>query len=152
MAAARSTEHEEKPMVACLTFRRIVDVPFETCVTRLDSWQQAGHGGEARFGGSLLCGPAGRDPGPAAYRVQVRLARGALRPLLRMRIDVDRWTASSTALELIPAGHVRPTAAYFRAGHLLLDSLTRQLLQPTPPAQARDTASRPPAPAGAGRR
>lgn len=49
-----------------------------------------------------------------------------------MRIDVDRWSSSSTALELIRAGHVRATAAYFRAGHLLLDSLTRRLLQPSP--------------------
>jgi hypothetical protein len=133
------------------SFRRIVDVSFETCVTELDSWQQAEQGGEVRFGDSLLCGPAERDPGSATYRIQVRLARGALRPLLRMRIDIDRWSSSSTALELIPGGHVRPTTAYFRAGHLLLDSLTRHLLQPSPPAQVRDTASRPPAPVGAGR-
>ena len=122
------------------SFRRIVDVPFETCVTELDSWQQAEQGGEVRFGDSLLCGSAERDPGSATYRIQVRLARGALRPLLRMRIDIDRWSSSSTALELIPAGHVRPTAAYFRAGHLLLDSLTRHLLQPSLLAQVRDTA------------
>ena len=44
------------------SFRRIVDVPFETCVTELDSWQQAEQGGEVRFGDSLLCGPAERDP------------------------------------------------------------------------------------------
>jgi len=138
-------------MVGPGSFRRIVDVPFETCVTELDSWQQAEQGGEVRFGDSLLCGPAERDPGSATYRIQVRLARGALRPLLRMRIDIDRWSSASTALELIPAGHVRPTAAYFRAGHLLLDSLIRQL-QPSPPAQVRDTASRPPAPVSAGRR
>jgi len=134
------------------SFRRIVDVAFETCVTRLDSWQQAGQGGDVRFGDSLLCGPAERDPGSATYRLQVRLARGALRPLLRIRIDVDRWSSSSTALELIPAGRVRLTAAYFRAGHLLLDALTRRLLQPSPAAQVRDTASQPPAPAGTGRR
>jgi hypothetical protein len=133
------------------SFQRIVDVPFETCVTEMDSWQQAEQGGEVRFGASLLCGPAERDPGSGTYRIQVRLARGALRPLLRMRMDVDRWSSSSTALELIPAGGVRPTAAYFRAGHLLLDSLTRRLLQPSPPAQARDTASQPAAPVGAGR-
>jgi hypothetical protein len=126
------------------SFRRIVDVPFETCVTELDSWQQAEHGGDVRFGAGLLCGPAERDPGSATYRIQVRLAHGVLRPPLRMRLDIDRWSASSTALELIPARRVRVTAAYFRAGHRLLDSLTRQLLQPSPPAQARDTASRPP--------
>jgi hypothetical protein len=133
------------------SFRRIVDVPFETCVAALGSWQQTEQGGEVRFGDSLLCGPVERDPGSATCRIQVRLARGALRPLLRMRVDIDRWSSSSTAVELIPGGRVRLTAAYFRAGHLLLDSLTRYLLQPLPPAQARDTASQPPVPVGAGR-
>ena len=42
-----------------------------------------------------------------------------------MRLDIDRWSSSSTAVELIPCGRVRPTAAYFPAGHLLLDALTR---------------------------
>jgi len=111
----------------------------------------AHQGGEVRLGESLLCGPAGRDPGSATCRIGVRLARGALRPLLRMRADIDRWSSSSTAVELIPDGRVRPTAACFRAGHLLLDSLTRHLLQPLPPAQARDTASQPRVPVGAGR-
>jgi len=133
------------------SFRRIVDVPFETCVAALDSWQQSEQDGEVRFGESLLCGPAERDPGSATRRIQVRLARGALRPLLHMRLDIDRWSSSSTAVELIPCGRVRPTAAYFRAGHLLLNSLTRRLLQPLPPAQARDAASQPRAPVGAGR-
>jgi hypothetical protein len=133
------------------SFRRIVDVPFETCVAALDSGQPAEHGGEVRFGDSLLCGPAERDPGSATCRIEVLLARGALRPPLRMRVDIDRWSSSSTAVELIPCGRVRPTAAYLRAGHLLLDSLTRHLLQPLPPAQARDTASQPRVPVGAGR-
>ena len=35
--------------------------------------------------------------------------------------------ARPTALELIPCGRVRATASYFRAGHLLLDSLTHSL-------------------------
>jgi hypothetical protein len=134
------------------SFRRIVDVPFETCVAALDSWQRTAQGGEVRLGDSLLCGPAERDPGSATCRIQLRLARGAWRPLLRMRLDIDRWSSSSTAVELIPCGRVRPTAAYFRAGHRLLDSLTGHLLQPLPAAQARDTASQPRVPAGAGRR
>ena len=132
------------------SFRRVVDVPFETCVAALDSWRTA-QGGEVRFGNSLLCGPVERDPGSATCRIQVRLARGTLRPLLRMRLDIDRWSSSSTAVELIPGGRVRPTAAYFRAGHLLLDSLTGYLLHPLPAAQARDTASQPLVPAGTGR-
>jgi hypothetical protein len=44
-----------------------------------------------------------------------------------MRLEIDRWSATSTAVELIPCGLVRPTAAYFEAGHLFLDSLTRSL-------------------------
>jgi len=52
------------------------------------------------------------------------LARGALRRPLRMRLDIDRWSATSTALTLIPCQRVRPGDAYFRAGRALLDSLT----------------------------
>ena len=125
-----------------LVFRRIMDVPFETYVAALDGWQRTGHG-ELRVGESLLCGPAGHDHEAGTLRIQVRLARGSLRPLLRMRLDIDRWSASSTVVELIPCGRVRPTAAYFRAGHLLLDSLTRSLLQYLPAADARDTAGQP---------
>jgi len=44
-----------------------------------------------------------------------------------MRLDIDSWSPSSTALELIPGRLVRPTEDYFRAGRLLLDSLTRAL-------------------------
>jgi hypothetical protein len=58
-----------------------------------------------------------------------------------MRLDIDRWSSSSTALELIPRGRVRPTAAYFRAGHLLLGSLTHSLLQHLLPAHASGTES-----------
>jgi hypothetical protein len=139
------------PARGWLSFRRIIDVPFETCVTALDSGQHTGQGGGLRFGGGLLRGPIEHDRGSGTYRIQVRLARGPLRPLLRMRLDIDRWSASSTALELIPCGRVRPTAAYFRAGHLLLDSLTRSLPRHVAPAPVRDTAAQPHAPIGSGR-
>ena len=45
-----------------------------------------------------------------------------------MRLTIDRWSgpAARTALGLIPSTRVRPAAAYFRAGHLLLDALTRR--------------------------
>ena len=125
-----------------LSFRRIVDVPFQTCVAALDSWQRTGHG-ELRVGESLLRGPVERDRETGTHRIQVRLARGPLRSL-RMRLDIDPWSASCTAVELIPCGRVRPTAAYFRAGHLLLDLLTPSLLQHQRAADARDTASQPP--------
>ena len=120
-----------KPVPGWLSFRRIADVPFQTCVATLDRWQRTGHGGELRAGPSLLRGPIEYDSATGTCRIQVRLARGPLRPYQRMRLDIDRWS-SSTALELIPCGRVRPTAAYFRAGHLFLDSLIRSL----PPSRA----------------
>jgi hypothetical protein len=133
------------------SFRRIVDVPFETCVAALDSWQLTGQGGDLRVGGSVLRGPVEHNGDSGTCRIQVCLARGPLRPMLPMRLDIDRWSSSSTAVELIPEGRVRPTAAYFRAGHLLLDALARSLPQHVPAARARDTASPPHAPIGSGR-
>jgi hypothetical protein len=114
-----------------LSFRRIVDVPFETCVAALDNWPRTGHG-ELRIGASLVHGPVEHDRATGTRQIQVRLPQGPLRPLLPMRLVIDRWSGSSTAVELIPCGRVRPTAAYFRAGHLLLDLLTRSLLQYLP--------------------
>jgi hypothetical protein len=125
-----------------LSFPRIIDVPFEICVAALESWQRTGQGGELQIGQSLLRWPVehGRDRG--ACRVEVGLARGPLRPPVRMRLDIDRWSASSarTTLELIPCQRVWPTAAYFRSGHLLLDSLTQSLRQHRP-AQPRGCAA-----------
>ena len=108
---------------------RVVDVPFETCVAAFDSWLPTMNGGELRIGGSRLLGPMEHDRELGTRRIQVRLARGAMYPTLRMRLEIDRWSSSSTALELIPDRLVRPTADYFRAGRLLLDSLTRSLPQ-----------------------
>ena len=126
------------------SFRRIVDVPFQTCVAALDLGQRTRQGGGLRFGDSLLRGPVEHDRGSGTCRIQVHLARGPLRPRRRMRLEIDRWFASSTALELIPCGRVRATAAYFRAGHFLLDSLTRYLLQPSSlPRLGQDTPSQP---------
>jgi hypothetical protein len=117
------------PELESLSFRRIVDVPFETCVAALDSWLRTRHGGELRFGRSQLLGPMEHDRDLGTRRIQVRLARGPLYPMLRMRLEIDRWSSSSTALELIPCRLVRPTADYFRAGRLLLDSLICSLPQ-----------------------
>jgi hypothetical protein len=117
-----------------LSFPRIIDVPFEICVATLESWQRAAQDGELRIGQSLLRWPVEHDREYGTCRIEVGLGRGPLRPPLRMRLEIDRWSTSSsrTALELIPRQLVRPTAAYFRSGHLLLDSLTRSLLQHRP--------------------
>jgi hypothetical protein len=117
------------PVPGSLSFWRIVDVPFATCVAALDSWLRTRHGGELRFGGSQVLGPMEHDHDLGTRRIQVRLARGPLYPPLRMRLEIDRWSSSSTALELIPGKLVRPTADYFQAGRLVLDSLTRSLPQ-----------------------
>ena len=121
-----------------LSFRRIVDIPFERCVAALESWQRTGQDGELRIGLSFLHGPIEQDRDSGICRIEVRLARGPLRPLLRMRLDIDHWSTSpsGTALELIPCKRVRPTATYFRAGHLLLDSLARSLAQHVAKARA----------------
>ena len=115
------------PVPGSLSFWRMVDVPFGTCVAALDGWLRTSQ--ELRFGGSQLLGPIEHDHDVGTQQIQVRLARGPLYLPLRMRLDIDRWSSSSTALELIPGRLVRPTADYFRAGRLLLDSLTRSLSQ-----------------------
>jgi hypothetical protein len=138
------------PVRGSLSFRRVVDVPVETCLVALDSGQRTGHSG-LRAGEGLVRGPVHHDRETGTRRIQVRLGRGPLRPPLRMRLEIDRWSAPCTAVELIPCGRVRPTAAYFRAGHLLLDVLTRSLLQHLPAADARDTASQAHVPVSSGR-
>ena len=120
--------------VCWLSFPRIIDVPFETCMATLESWQRTGQDGELHIGQSVLRWPIEHDSDLRTSWVEVGLARGPLRPPLRMRLEVARWSWLSprTALELIPCQLVRPTPAYFRSGHLLLDSLTRSLMQDLP--------------------
>jgi hypothetical protein len=128
--AANSTGAGMRLTAGSVSFGRIVDVPFEAWAAALERWQLIGHDGQLRLGQSLLRGPVERDRQLGTCRVEVRLGRGPLRPLVRMRLDIDRLSATSTALQLIPCQRVRPSAAYFRAGHHLLDSLTSALLQP----------------------
>ena len=68
------------PVSASLSFRRVVDVPFETCVAALDSWQRTEHGGELRSGAGQVPGPMQHDPESGTCRIEIRLARGPLRP------------------------------------------------------------------------
>jgi len=120
-----------RPVRGWLSFQRIVDIPFATCVTAVESWQLTGPHGGRHAGQSLVCGPVEHDRDCETCRIQVRLARGELRPRLRMRLEFDHWSSSPprTAMQLIPCGRVRPSVAYFRAGHLLLDWLTGALAQ-----------------------
>jgi hypothetical protein len=130
-----------------LSFQRIVDIPFGTCVAALERWQLTGQDGRRSIGLSLLCGPIEHDRDTGTYQVQVRLARGPLRRPLRMRLDIDRWSSRplQTALELTPCRYIRPSAAYFRAGHVLLDSLVLALAQYLPTQHVnRVTVSQPP--------
>jgi len=132
--AATSMGAGMRPVAGTLSFWRIVHVPFGAWVAALETWQLTRHDGELRLGHSVLRGPIERDQHFGTWRVEVRLARGPLRPRLRMRLHLDHWSATSTALELIPCQRVRPGAAYFRAGRALLDCLARTL--PQPPSHA----------------
>ena len=124
------------PDVNWLSFGRIIDTPFEICVAALESWQHTGQDGKLHIGNSLLRWPIEHNRDRCTCRIEVGLARGPLRPLRRMRLEINCWhpPSSRTALELIPCQRVWPTAAYFRSGHLLLDSLTRSLPQHIPAA------------------
>ena len=124
-----------------LSFRQIVSIPFDTCLAALDSWQLTGPDGELRLGHSLLLGLIERDHRSGTGRIEVRLARGPLRPPVRMRLNIDYWSPTRTALELIPCQRVRPSAAYFQAGHDLLDCLTRALPARGPARQRRGIAA-----------
>ena len=132
--AENRTSADMSAVVDPLSFWRITRVPFAAWLAALERWQLTGHGSELRFGNSQLRGPTEHDPHFGTCQIEVRLARGALRRPLRMRLDIDHWSATSTALTLIPCQRVRPGTAYFQGGRRLLDSLTREV-QAHPPAQ-----------------
>jgi hypothetical protein len=73
--------------------------------------------------GSLRCGPAEHYQDTGTCRAPVRLAREPPRPVLRMMPPADHCSSPPPrpVPVLIPCRHVRPSAAYFRVGHLLLD-------------------------------
>jgi hypothetical protein len=120
------------------SFRRIADIPFDAYLAAFESWQLTRHDGELRLGNSLLRGPIKHDHHLSTCRIEVQLARGPLRPPVRMRLDIDRWSSTASALELIPCQRVRPSTAYFAAGHRLLDSLSRTLPARVPAQQRPD--------------
>ena len=121
-----------------LSFPRIAGIPFDAYMAVLESWQLTGHGGELRLGNSVLRGPIEHDHHLGTRRIEVRLARGRLRPPVRMRLEITPWYADATVLDLIPCQRVRPSAAYFAAGDRLLDSLTCMRPVPTPVRQRPD--------------
>jgi hypothetical protein len=121
-----------------LLFRRIAAIPFDACMAALESWQLSGHDGELRLGHSVLRGPIEREHHLGTCRIGVRLARGPLRPPVRMRLDIEPWSSTATVLELIPCRRVRPGAAYFAAGHRLLDFVIRGLPARVPAQQRPD--------------
>ena len=111
-------------------FQRIARIPFDAYLAALESWQLTGPG-ELSLGDSVLRGPIERDRYLGTWRIEVRLGRGPLRRPVRMRLDIAPWYTCSTVLELSPCQRVRPSAAYFAAGHHLLDSLAIRT-QPAP--------------------
>jgi hypothetical protein len=123
-------------VVGPLSFWRITQVPVAAWLAALERWQLTGHGSELHLGNSQLCGPAKHDPHFGTCQIEVRLARGALRRPLHMRLEIDHWSATSTALTLIPCQPVRPSTAYFHAGRRLLDALTCAASTPASTAAA----------------
>ena len=63
-----------------LSFRRIEGIPFDAYMAVLESWQLTGYDSELCLGGSLLRGPIEHDHFFGTWRIEVRLARGRLRP------------------------------------------------------------------------
>ena len=124
--------------LAGTVFGRIVRIPFDAYMAALESWQLTGHNDEVCLGNSLLRGPVEHDQYFGTYRINVRLARGPLRPPVRMRLEIAPWYTGATARELIPCQRVRPSAAYLAAGHRLLDSLTSPLPVRVPVQQRPD--------------
>jgi hypothetical protein len=120
------------------SFRRIADIPFDTYIATLEGWHLTRHDGELRLGNSLLRGPIERDHHTGTRRIEVILGRGPLRSSVPMRLDIEPWSPTATALELILCQRVRPSTAYFAAGHRLLDFLTRTLPAPVPTQQHPD--------------
>ena len=118
------------PPANLLSFGEIADIPFDSYMAGLESWQFTGHDCELRLGNSLLRGPIERHQYLGTWQIEVRLGRGPLRRPVRMRLVIAPWSSTATALELVPCQRVRPSAAYLAAGHRLLDSLTR-----TPPSR-----------------
>ena len=121
-----------------LSFRRIEGTPFDAYMAVLERWQLTGYDSELRLGDSVLRGPIEHDHYFGTWRIEVRLARGRLRPPVRMRLEIAPWYAGATVLELIPCQRVRPSAAYFAAGDRLLESLTRTRPVPVPVRQRPD--------------
>ena len=94
------------------SFRRIVDIPFETCVAALEGWRREGHNSDLQLGQSTLRGPIEHDRGSGTCRVEVRLVRGPLRPPLRMRLNIDCSSRpSAPRSSSSPAGASGPAQA-----------------------------------------
>jgi len=123
-----------------LSFRRIVYIPFDACVAALEGLLREGKHAEIHVGQSRLRGPIKHNRRSGTCQVEARLARGPLRPALRMRLNIDCWSPppSRTALELIPRRRVRASAKL----------LPRRpppdgLADPLAPARAPDAGARP---------
>ena len=79
--------------VGWVSFRRLVDIPFDACLAALECSQRAGQDSELHVGQSLLRWPIEADRDSGTCRIQARLARGPLRRPLLMRLEIDRWSS-----------------------------------------------------------
>jgi hypothetical protein len=132
-------------VVGAPSLRRIADIPFAAGVAALERWQLTAREGQLRLSRSAVRGPAEHDRHFGTCRIEARLARGPLRPLVGMRLDISHWSAAATAVELIPCQRVRPSTAYLRVGRALLDSLTCSVATHPPVPRRADVTPRQPA-------
>ena len=70
-----------------LSFRRILDIPFDACMAALEGWRLTGHDGELHLGKSFLRGPVERDSHSGISQIEVCLARGPARRTVQSAIS-----------------------------------------------------------------
>lgn len=77
-----------------LSVRRIADVPFEASVAVLECWRLQGNDSELHSGQIRLRRPIEHNHGSGTCRAGGSPGPGPLCPLVRVRLEADRWPTS----------------------------------------------------------
>ena len=108
---------------------------YAACATGF-AWMCSWHGAQTTSARRPAPGARAGRAGPGQRRLPGPGPPGprAPAPGAPVRLRGGHWSSPPprSTLELIPCRHVRPSAAYFPAGHRLLDSLARSLAGPRP--------------------
>jgi hypothetical protein len=97
------------------SFRQIADVRSTPTWPPLTAGSSPDTAANCASATACCEGRPSEDPHFGTTQIEVRLAYGPLRPPVRMRLEIEPWSPTATALELIPCQRVRPSAAYFAA-------------------------------------